>query len=66
MLHLQFLCRADDVEESKDVADAGEAGVSRADGLLDAEDDSLRRVGLGHAVNDGVKKTQGTIGTVAF
>jgi len=62
---LQF-SGTDDVKESKNIADAGEAQVGCSDGLLDAEDDSLGRVSLANAVNDGVQQTESTVSAIAL
>ena len=57
---------ADDVKEFKHITDARVALIGCSDGLFNAEDDSLRRVGLRHTVDDGVQKAEGAIGTSIF
>ena len=63
---LHFLCRTDNVEESEDVANAGEALVGGSDDLHDAGDDSLGRVGVQDAVGQRLNDADRAIGAVAL
>jgi hypothetical protein len=57
---LQF-SGTDDIKESEDIADTGEAHVGCSNSLLNAEDDSLGSVGLAYAVNHGIQETECTV-----